>query len=78
MKCEDMLKALDLHLEGGAADEACAEFLRHMAGCERCRVVVDTIRNTVALYRESDTAVEIPEDCRRRLEQALRERWNKR
>jgi predicted anti-sigma-YlaC factor YlaD len=78
MKCEDIMKALSLHLEGEEADEQCAAFLEHMAGCERCRLVVDTTKMTVALYRESEAAVEIPEDCRKRLDAALLAKWRER
>ena len=76
MKCEELLKALELHLEGDAADERCAAFVEHLAGCDRCRVVVDTIRNTIMLFRETDETVEMPESCRERLSKALLEKWS--
>ena len=76
MKCEDLIKALELHLEGDEADERCAAFVEHLSGCERCRVVVDTIKNTITLFRETDEAVEMPESCRERLGKALLEKWS--
>ena len=76
MKCEELLKALELHLEGDEADERCAAFVEHLAGCDRCRVVVDTIKNTITLFRETDEAVEMPEECRERLSRALLAKWS--
>ncbi len=51
-KCRHMLGDLSAYLDGQASDELCAEIERHMANCEDCRVVVDTLRKTVTLYRE--------------------------
>lgn len=51
-KCRHMLGDLSVYLDGEASDELCAEIERHMANCEDCRVVVDTLRKTVTLYRE--------------------------
>lgn len=38
-----------------------------MAGCENCRVVVDTLRKTISLYRTTGSVTEMPEDARQRL-----------
>ena len=68
--CHDMLGDLSDYLDGEASDELCAEIERHMAGCDKCRIVVDTLGKTIFLYRELPRP-EMSEDARRRLYQSL-------
>ncbi len=68
--CRHMLGDLSDYLDGVASEEICAEIERHMAGCEDCRIVVDTLRKTVLLYRQMPHP-QMPEDARQRLYQAL-------
>lgn len=49
--CHDLLDGLSDYLDGEASAELCAQIQRHMAGCDKCRVVVDTLGKTVKLYR---------------------------
>jgi anti-sigma factor RsiW len=49
--CGDLLAELSDYLDGEASAMVCAEIEGHIAGCEDCRVVVDTLRKTVQLYR---------------------------
>lgn len=52
----------------GELDEAtCEELKKHIAACPRCRIYVDTVRQTIVLYQEKDTPKEMPEASRRRL-----------
>ncbi|MCB9418653.1 MAG: zf-HC2 domain-containing protein [Ardenticatenaceae bacterium] len=68
--CQHLLDDLSDFLDGEASAEVCAEIERHLAGCENCRVMVDTLRKTIVLYHELPQP-EVPEDARRRLYQAL-------
>ena len=49
MTCEELLKALNEHVDGAELTEICEEFSQHLAGCNPCQVVVDNIRQD-ALY----------------------------
>lgn len=49
--CRHLLAGLSDYLNGEAAAEVCAEIERHLAECADCRVVVDTLRKTIYLYR---------------------------
>lgn len=49
--CKELLVSLSDYLDGEAAEALCAEIERHLADCEDCRVVVDTLRKTILLYR---------------------------
>jgi anti-sigma factor RsiW len=68
--CQHLLNDLSDFLDGEASAEICAEIERHLAGCEDCRVMVDTLRKTVVLYRELPQP-ELPQDARQRLYRAL-------
>lgn len=68
--CQHMLGDLSLYLDGEASSELCAEIERHMADCEDCRVVVDTLRKTIVLYRDLPQP-EMTEAARQRLYHAL-------
>jgi anti-sigma factor RsiW len=50
--CHELLDGLSAYIDGEAAAELCAAIQSHMASCEKCRVVVDTLRMTVKLYRK--------------------------
>ena len=47
--CRRMLGELSKYLDGEASEELCAEIEQHMANCEDCRIVVDTLGKTVLL-----------------------------
>jgi anti-sigma factor RsiW len=68
--CRHLLDDLSDYLDGEAAAEVCAEIERHLAGCVDCRVVVDTLRKTVAVFRELPQP-ELPVEARRRLYTSL-------
>lgn len=68
--CQHLLDDLSDFLDGEASAEICAEIERHLASCENCRVMVDTLRKTVVLYRELPQP-ELPQDARQRLYHAL-------
>lgn len=68
--CEHLLNDLSDYLDGEASEKVCADIERHLADCENCRVMVDTLRKTVLLYHELPQP-ELPQDTRQRLYQAL-------
>jgi anti-sigma factor RsiW len=49
--CHDLLDGLSDFIDEEASAELCAQIQRHMAGCKKCRVVVDTLRKTIKFYR---------------------------
>lgn len=66
-KCSDLLPELCDYVDGTLSGELCAELERHMKECERCRVVVDTIKKTVELYQETAEDTQMPDEVRERL-----------
>jgi len=65
--CKDLLGTLSDYVDGTLKQELCAELEKHLAGCDNCRIVVNTLRKTVELYRESNETENIPEEIRQRL-----------
>ncbi len=68
--CHDLLDGLSDYLDGEATAELCAEIQRHMAGCDKCRVVVDTLGKTIKLYRRLPQP-DLSEAARERLYKVL-------
>ena len=74
MKCEEMLAVLNEYVDGTIDPAICADFEKHMAGCNPCQVVVDNIRKTITLYKDG-LPYELPVKFRAQLHDALRARW---
>jgi predicted anti-sigma-YlaC factor YlaD len=66
--CKELLGSLSDYVDGSLGEQLCAEIKSHVAECENCRIVVDTLRRTVTLYHESAAEmVNLPADVRERL-----------
>lgn len=65
--CKNLLSTLSDYVDGTLAAELCETLERHMQGCRRCRIVVDTLKKTVALYHETAADAHLPDDVRQRL-----------
>ncbi|GAB4494829.1 MAG: hypothetical protein Fur0016_12890 [Anaerolineales bacterium] len=72
LTCEQLLAAIGDYVEGDLSPEACQEIERHIANCENCRVVVDTLNKTITLYHASAREAEVPAGVRGRLFQVLK------
>ena len=69
--CRHLLGSLSDYVDGTLQEEICAEIERHLAGCDNCRVVVDTLHKTISLYRASAARSTAPVEIRERLFQRL-------
>ena len=65
--CRHFLGELSEYIDGTLEARLCAEIERHLADCENCRVVVDTLNKTVYLYHATAAQDEVPEGVRQRL-----------
>jgi predicted anti-sigma-YlaC factor YlaD len=68
--CQHLLGELSAYIEGDASEALCAEIREHLADCENCRAVVDTLRKTVQLYHTLPQP-DLPEAARQRLFRTL-------
>ncbi len=55
-RCKELLGQLSDYIDGELGAELCAEIERHLSGCDNCRVVVDTLRKTIILYKTQPRA----------------------
>lgn len=69
--CLDLLASLSDYVDGELPQGLCDEIEKHMSECENCRIVVDTLRKTVYLYRSASPVDSVPEAIRRRLYRRL-------
>jgi hypothetical protein len=46
-RCKNLLASLSDYVDGSLSENLCTEIERHMAGCENCRLVVDSLRTTI-------------------------------
>jgi anti-sigma factor RsiW len=65
--CHRLLGSLSEYVDGALAQELCTEIERHMEDCEKCRVVVDSLRKTVFLYHAAPPPADVPDEVRERL-----------
>jgi len=74
MKCDELLKALNEYVDGSVDPTACSQFEEHLSGCNPCQVVVDNIRQTIALYKAGEP-YPMPPGFQEILRETLRQRW---
>ncbi|MGD2162295.1 MAG: zf-HC2 domain-containing protein [Anaerolineales bacterium] len=65
--CPDLLPELSDFVDGTAGAEVCAAIEKHLAECPDCRIMIDTLKKTIYLYRNREERVELPEGFRERL-----------
>jgi len=70
--CQTLLCLLSDYVDGELSEELCRQIEMHTAGCDNCRVVIDTLRKTISLYRASAAEpAEIPIETREHLFKTL-------
>ena len=68
--CRQILEPLSDYISGEAAESLCIQIEEHLRQCQNCRVMVDTLKKTITLYRTT-AAADLPADVRRRLYHVL-------
>ena len=71
-KCQSLLAYLSDYVDGDLSAELCQELEAHLAECQDCRIVVDTLRKTISLYHTCAVDPrEVPAVVRERLFRTL-------
>ena len=65
--CRYLLSSISDYVDGELNEDLCLEIEWHMANCEDCQVVINTLQKTVDLYHKTSQPTEIPLDVRNRL-----------
>ncbi len=71
MKCEEIFEALSEYIDEEITIQKCREIEAHLEHCSNCRIVVDTLKKTVALYH-AIPAENVPDEVRLRLHKVIR------
>ena len=69
--CRHLLGSLSDFVDGTLDESLCSEIERHMSDCEDCRIVIDSLRKTIYLYKETSQQERMPDGVRERLYQRL-------
>jgi anti-sigma factor RsiW len=70
MNCTDFLSKMTDYFDGQIEAELLVEVKAHLAECHHCEVVVDTTKQTIEFYRDSQV-YEFSPDLRERLHTAI-------
>ena len=70
LTCKDFLHELSDYLDESADTELRSKIEAHIAECPNCRVIADTTKKTIQIYRGMDP-YPIPRDVESRLMKAL-------
>jgi predicted anti-sigma-YlaC factor YlaD len=73
--CRSILGALCDSIDGEVEGEMCRQLEHHLARCPKCRVVLDSTRRTVLIYR-GETAPCIPPAFGSHLHALLKACWH--
>ena len=65
--CEELLGSLSSYIDGDLPPELCDELEKHLAGCNDCRVVLNTTKRTIDLLHSPIEKPALPEEVRERL-----------
>mgnify|MGYP000550937026 FL=1 len=65
--CEELLGSLSEYIDGELNPELCLELEKHLAGCDDCRVVLNTTKRTIDLVHSPAEKPDLPDDVRERL-----------
>jgi hypothetical protein len=76
MNCKGILGSLTDYLHGQTGKKVCEEIDRHLDGCKKCRMHVDSMKLIITLYK-GWRLDEIPEDTSIRLKRVIAEEARK-
>jgi anti-sigma factor RsiW len=74
--CSDYINNLNDYLDGEISPELCKELEAHIGHCKNCRIMVDSLKQTVSLCREGQNEP-LPKAIEDKLTNLLREKWNR-
>nr|MBN2277982.1 zf-HC2 domain-containing protein [candidate division Zixibacteria bacterium] len=74
--CKKHIQHICDYIDGEIDESLCFELEQHLKECKDCRIMVDTLRQTVILCREGRKKP-LPRELEERLSDAIRQRWEK-
>jgi hypothetical protein len=74
--CADYCEHLSDYLDGDIGEEECKSLEEHLALCQPCSLVLESLKTTLRLC-DKGVSCDIPEDVRTKLKMFLREHCGK-
>jgi len=74
--CPEYVSELNDYLDGTLDQDLCSEIEKHLGECENCRIMVDTLKQTVKLCRGGKEEP-LPPALEARLNNLLKTKWDK-
>lgn len=72
--CSKHIQQIVDYIDGELDEVLCARLEEHLRECNNCRIMVDTLTQTVVLCREGKKE-RLPEDIESRLNDVLKKKW---
>jgi len=73
--CSKHIQQIVDYIDGELDEALCARLEEHLRECNNCRIMVDTLKQTVFLCREGKKE-RLPEDIESRLNDILKKKWD--
>jgi hypothetical protein len=65
--CQHLLGCLSEYIDGSLSKNLCEELEEHLANCDDCQIVIDSMRKTINLCQICADEATLPEEVRKRL-----------
>jgi len=75
-KCGEHIQDISDYIDGDFDESLCRELEEHLADCNNCRIMVDTLKQTFVLCRDGKKE-SLPESLRDKLNLSLKKKWDK-
>lgn len=75
-ECSKHIQSIADYIDGELDSSLCEELEAHLKDCQNCRLMVDSLKQTVILCRDG-VREELPESISSKLNDAIRARWEK-
>lgn len=75
-ECKKYIQEIVDFVDGEIDESLCADLIEHMQSCDNCRIMVDSMRQTVMLCRDG-IPEKLPPSIESRLNAALKAKWEK-
>jgi anti-sigma factor RsiW len=75
LNCENVIHELSDFIDGDLDAAMKREIESHLQGCKECQLAIDQTKKTIEIFCDSEL-VELPNDVRNRLHEAVRRKLN--
>ena len=73
-KCQEYISGLVDYIDGEVDPELCDEIEKHIGECNNCRIMVDSLKQTVTLCRDGRSE-KLPPALEEKLTGLLKKKW---